>query len=125
MLREIPDCVAFWRVAPEVRFNAFAIFSTGSLRAKLLRVRISSLVHDRFRVGFLLFTGGLAIWEFPLLCDRLIASRRRSGVNAEEPIEIGSIYILCLIGNCHSGVCLITARKMLNLTVSGAYCAII
>jgi hypothetical protein len=73
MLREIPDCVAFWRVAPEVRFNAFAIFSTGSLRARLLRVRKSSLVHERFSVDFLLFTEGLAICEFPLLCDCLIA----------------------------------------------------
>jgi hypothetical protein len=56
MLSEIPVFVAFCRVAPGVRLNAFAIFVTGSLRAIVFRVRRSSLVHGRLGDGFLVRT---------------------------------------------------------------------
>jgi hypothetical protein len=79
MLREIPDCVAFWRVAPDERFSAFAIFSSGSLRASFLRVRMSSLVHERFTVGFLVSTEGLAIVFLRQCTIASLLMKRRSG----------------------------------------------
>jgi hypothetical protein len=38
-----------------VRFNAFAIFANGSLRAMALRVRMSSVDQDRLEVAFFVF----------------------------------------------------------------------
>jgi hypothetical protein len=38
----MPSAVAFWRVAPSVRFSALAICEAGSLRAIVLSVLTSS-----------------------------------------------------------------------------------
>jgi hypothetical protein len=79
-LSEIPDCVARWRVAPGVRFNACAIFARGSLPAIDLRARKSSFDHARFTGAFFAFDIAFAISIFLLcllFCDR--ARVRRNG----------------------------------------------
>jgi hypothetical protein len=53
--------VARWRVAPGVRFNVFAIFANGSLRAIDFSIRISSADQERLTVAFFVFDVAFAI----------------------------------------------------------------
>jgi len=53
--------VALCRVAPSVRFSAFAIFESEDLRAMPLRTRMSALDQMRLTVAFLRRTAAFAI----------------------------------------------------------------
>jgi hypothetical protein len=91
--REIPEIVALWRVAPCVRLSAVAIFASVSLRAMLLRTRMSSFDQARLKGAFRLRTTAFAIFA-PSRSTRILIPRdaRRSRLIAPiSPLSVVSV----------------------------------